>query len=299
LAPIEQPAVEPQADNVIQGIVYAIAAFFLLSCMSAIAKILMQNHHVVEVVFARNFVALIPMLLYIGIFRRFDILKTNKPGWMLTRVIVGTTGLGITFAALAHLPIAHATVLFMMSTLIIPALSYFFLKEHIGWHRWVTIVIGFIGVILIAQPSGEVQALGVALAITAAFFHSAVHIILRKMRSESSLTITFYFILSGAFFPALLLPWFYSGMPSAHDLLLFLGLGATGGLAQYTLTKSFTAAPASVIAPFNMTGLIWASLFDVLIWNHIPGWPIFAGGGIILAAKLYIIHRERLAAKAR
>jgi drug/metabolite transporter (DMT)-like permease len=295
----ERPAIDPHTDNVMQGIVYAIAAFFLLSLMSAIAKLLMETHHVVEIVFIRNFVALVPLLIYMMAFRRFDILKTRKPGWMLTRVILGTTGLAVTFLALDYLPIADATVLFMTSSLIIPALSFFFLKEYIGWRRWITIIIGLAGVILIARPTGEVQALGVAIALTAALFHSVIHVILRKMKSESSLTITFYFILSGAFFAGLLMPWFNSGLPSWHDLMLYLALGISGGLAQYTLTKSFSAAPASVLAPFNMTGLVWASLFDVLIWHHVPGWPVFAGGSIILAAKLYIIHRERVALKLK
>ena len=105
-------------------------------------------------------------------------------------------------------------------------------------------------------------------------------------------------MLGGTLIPAVVMPWVAS-VPSYHDMLLFLGVGLSGGLAQYFLTSAFRLAPASVISPFNYTGLIWASLFDILIWNAIPGWPVFIGGSIIMASNFYIIHRERLAEKRK
>ena len=99
-------------------------------------------------------------------------------------------------------------------------------------------------------------------------------------------------ILGGVFMP------FVGGIPTMEHMLLFLIVGLTGAVGQYLFSSALKYAPASVIAPFNYTALIWASILDIIIWSAIPGWPIFVGAGIILAAKLYVLHRENLKKKA-
>lgn len=89
------------------------------------------------------------------------------------------------------------------------------------------------------------------------------------------------------------MPWF-AHMPTLENALIMIAIGITGGFGQYFLTKGFQIAPASLLAPFAYTGLIWATGLDILIWNYIPGWPVFLGGAIIIASKLYIIHREHV-----
>ena len=79
-----------------------------------------------------------------------------------------------------------------------------------------------------------------------------------------------------------------------NELFLFLCIGITGGVGQYCLASALKLAPASVIAPINYTGLLWATLLDIIFWSYLPGWPVFMGGAIIIAAQAYIMHRERL-----
>jgi drug/metabolite transporter (DMT)-like permease len=206
---------------------------------------------------------------------------------------VGVGGLFTTFAALDHLPISDATVLFMTSNLIIPVLAFFFLKEHVGPYRWAAIAIGFCGVVLVAGPTGQMSFFGVFLALGAACFHASIQTLLRKLKNENAFTVTFYFILGGTLVPALAMPW-YASLPDTHNSLLFVALAISGGLAQYCLTSAFKYAPATVLAPFNYTGLLWATGLDILIWSYVPGWPVFVGAAIIIGAKLYILHRERV-----
>ncbi len=278
-------------DNIMKGAAYAASAFFLLAMMSACAKVLSHNHHIFEVVFYRNFVAFVPMVLYIIIYKNWDLLRANNKKMMSLRVIIGVSGLIVTFYALKYLPISDATVLFMTSNLIIPVLAFLLLKEHIGKHRWIAIAIGFCGVVMVAGPTGMVSTFGVFLAIFAACFHAVIQILLRHLKNEQAFTVTFYFILGGVILPGIAMPW-VATYPTQQDIALFIALGITGGLAQYCLTSAFKYAPASIAAPFNYTGLLWATGLDIIIWNYTPKWPVFIGGAIIVGAQLYIIYRE-------
>lgn len=91
------------------------------------------------------------------------------------------------------------------------------------------------------------------------------------------------------FVAAPILSWFEAG--------LFLMLGVSGGCAQLCLANAHRHAPASLIAPMNYTGLIWATLFDITIWAKIPAWPVYVGGAIIISSSLFIIYRENKNAK--
>ncbi len=278
-------------DNIMRGAAYAAAAFFLLAMMSACAKLLSNNHHILEIAFYRNLVAFIPMLAYIIILRKWGALNVRNRKMLTLRVVIGVTGLVVTFYAIKHLPIADATVLFMASNLIIPVLAFFLLKEHIGRHRWIAIALGFCGVIMVAGPSGSVNSIGVFLALFAACFHAVIQILLRHLKNEQAFTVTFYFILGGVILPGFFMPW-VATYSTPQDITLFIALGITGGLAQYCLTSAFKYAPASIAAPFNYTGLLWATGLDIVIWSYVPGWPVFLGGAIIVGAQLYIIYRE-------
>jgi len=283
-------------DRIYLGIFYACIAFFCFAVMGAMNKLLTGQHHVVEIAFYRNMLGLIPCFIYIAMKKNINLVKTDMPRAMGLRAIIGTIGLLLTFAAIQALPISNATVLFFVSTLLTPVLAYFLLREHVGPHRWAAILIGFIGVILVAGPSAELTLIGVILALGAAICHASIQVLIRAMKSQNPFTITFYFFLGGFILPGLFMPWFAT-MPTAQSALILLGIGVFGGFGQVFLTLGFQSAPASLLSPFNYTGLLWAVIFDVMIWSIIPGWPVFTGAAIIICANLYIIYRERLKGK--
>lgn len=288
------PTIPEGQDRIMLGAGYAAAAFFLLAVMSVCVKLLSEtNHNVMEIAFYRNLVPFFPMLAYALIRGNKKVFVPQNSKLLALRVMIGVAGLVTTFSALEQLPIADATVIFMTSNLIIPVLAFFLLKEHVGPHRWIAIAIGFGGVVLVAAPTGQVNAIGVALALGAASFHATIQILLRRLKNENAFTVTFYFILGGIIVPGFFMPW-VAQTPTFQDILLFIGVGISGGFGQYCLTNAFKYAPATIAAPFNYTGLLWATGFDILIWKHIPGLPVFIGGAIIIAAKLYILHRESL-----
>lgn len=286
-------------DNIFKGIICGILAFFLFATMNAAGKMLGDNHHALEISFWRCSIAVIPFLLFMTARREFSLLTVQKPWTLLARVIVGNLSLVATFAAVKYLPLSNATILFMTAALITPAIAFFVLKENIGIKRWSAILIGFIGVIIVANPSAidanTRYMIGVALALAGAIGYSIIHILLRQMKEEKSFTVTLYFLLSGTVMFGIAMPFISVPVETTTQIIAILIVGISGALAQLFLTMAFKYAPASSIAPFNMTGLLFASIFDAFIWNYIPGIPVFTGAFIIISSTLYIIHRERIA----
>lgn len=284
---------DPPSDRLVPAVLYAIVAHLMFVIMGATAKYLSQTHHVVEVAFFRNLFVVIPFFAILVLSRRLDLLKTGRPVTVAIRAIVGSLSLIVTFGAQSLLPLSNATVLLYMSTLLTPAFAYIFLKERVGAHRWAAIIVGMSGVLVIAAPSSQISAIGLLLALFAATLHASMYTMLRHLKNENAVTVTFYFVLAGMIIPGLLMPWFAKGIALEEAWLFFL-VGASGGFAQLALTNAYKFAPASFITPFAYTSLLWSTLLDMLIWHHAPGQSVFTGATIIIAAQLYILHRERV-----
>lgn len=279
-------------DRVFTGIACCTIAHFLFFVMGAVAKHLSETHHVIEIVFYRNFIVFIPLLLYILLRNKTHILKTKQTKLIGFRAVIGGVSLIVTYAALAELPMSYATVLFFMSTILTPVFSFLFLKEHVGIHRWSAVALGMVGVYVIAQPSGELSTLGMILALCAATMHAMMFIVLRKLKTEPPLTITFYFILVGTIIPALFMPW-VATTPTQTEVLYYLLLAAAGGMGQLFIVNAYKYAPAAVVTPFAYSAIIWSLLADILIWQYELNYiSISIGASLIIFAQLYILLRE-------
>lgn len=280
-------------DNVIKGMIAGILAFFMLAVMSAFAKILSDSHHVIELAFYRNLVGIVPFLFIIFVMKKRDFLKIKKhKKLVVARSAFGTVSLSVTFGAFAIMPMADVTAFLFTSSLIVPIIGFLILKEKVGIYRSSAIIIGFIGVLIMLQPGGNVNTLGVTLALTAALMHAFLHTLLRHLgKTESPETVTFYFVTLGTVTAALALPW-VGTMPASDNILLIIGMGLSGTLAQFLLSMAYTNAPAAIITVFNYSGIIWATLFGWMIWNDWPALSIWIGGGIVIASNIFMVWRE-------
>ncbi len=279
-------------DRMLRAVMYCILAHFSFAVMGACAKYLSQSYHVAEIAFYRNLLIFIPMLLMIIISGKTHLFKTKKPKLMAARAILGGFSVMVVFQAVAELPLAYATVIFYTSSIVTPVLAFFFLKEHIGYHRWSAVLVGMCGVLIIAQPSGEISMFGLLTAIAAACIHAAVFTTLRGLKSESPITTTFYFMVASTIIPAFFLPWVAVGLSYDH-IWLYALIAVSAGVGQYALSCAYKYAPASLVTPFIYTSLLWTILIDVFIWKiNLDFISIFCGAGLIMCAQFYIIYRE-------
>jgi len=284
---------QAQPDRVVLGMAAALGAFFMFTVMNLFAKLLSENHSVIEIAFYRNLIASVPFLVAAFAFGRREILVLrSKPMLVGVRAAIGTLSLVVTFAAFSLMPMADTTVLLFTSTLFVPVLGVIFLGESVGPYRWAAVAIGFIGVVIMAHPSVQVYALGIAVALFAALLHAILQIILRYLgRYERPETIAAYFFIIGTFLCALPLP-FIAVRPSWAEVPLLFGVGLSGAAAQWLLSIAFHNARAAIVTVFNYSGIVWATLFGWLIWQEWPLPAVMAGAAVVIASNLLIIWRE-------
>jgi drug/metabolite transporter (DMT)-like permease len=290
---IMDPAPLTHKEHVVRGMAAALGAFFMFTVMNVFAKLLSANHSVIEIAFYRNLIASLPFLFLVFVLGRREILVIrSKPSLVGLRAVIGAVSLMTTFAAFSLMPMAETTVLLFTSSLFIPVLGVFFLGERVGPWRWVAVVIGFIGVLVMTRPGGSVHLLGVTVALVAALMHATIQLILRYLgRYESPETITFYFMVIGTAVTALPLP-FVAVTPSLAEVPLLFGVGLSGAMAQWLLSIAFRNAPAAIVTVFNYSGIVWATLFGWLIWNDWPLPHVLAGATIVIGSNVLIIWRE-------
>jgi drug/metabolite transporter (DMT)-like permease len=184
----------------------------------------------------------------------------------------------------------------MSAPLLITALSVLLLRDRVEWRRWVAVLVGMVGVMIVLRPTGVgLVTLGGLAALGAALGYAVSAITIRILaRTDSSGATVLW---------ALLLMTIFSGILAApgwaalrvQDWLWICGLGLSGAFGQYFITDAFRRAQPAVIAPLEYTALAWGMMFDWLIWNTSPSTRMLAGASIIVASGLYVIRRERAA----
>jgi drug/metabolite transporter (DMT)-like permease len=280
-------------EHVALGMTAAMGAFLMFTIMNMFAKLLSENHSVIEIAFYRNIIACVPFLIMVFAFGRREILIIrSKTSLLGIRAVIGTISLVTTFFAYSLMPMAETTALLFTASLFIPVLGVIFLKESVGPYRWSAVVIGLIGVLIMSHPSGDMNTLGIVVALCAAALHATLQIILRYLgRFESPETISFYFFVIGVFLTALPLP-FIAVRPTMSEIPLIIGIGLSGAAAQWLLSTAFRNARAAIVTVFNYSSIVWATLFGWMIWNEWPLPTVITGAVIVIASNILMIWRE-------
>ncbi len=276
------------------GIALRIGAATSFALMAAAAKL---GHDagiaLAELVFYRFAFGLPPLIAWMALTRNFGAWRTQRPLVHISRGVLGLSTMTMGFSALAFLPLAESATIGFIAPLFSVMLSALILHERVGRHRWSAVALGFLGVVIVMQPgSGSLPAIGLALAMLAAFGSAGVTITIRAMgRTESAPTTVLWFTGFSMLVTGLFLPVF----GAAHDLrewTILGALGLAGGLGQLFLTASLRAAPVSVVVPFDYTQLLWAVLIGWLLWDTHPPAATWTGAAIIVASGLYTLYRE-------
>jgi drug/metabolite transporter (DMT)-like permease len=273
----------------------------VFTSMAAAVKYLSDTIETGQIIFYRSFVGLIPLLIWMLVRREFPAaLETARPLGHLWRAVIGVSAMACYFLALARLPLPDVTAILYASPLITLALATVMLSERVGIHRWSAVGTGLGGVLLILWPHlgtgidlADRSALGAVFAMGTACMMALVMIQIRSLTgTESTSTIVLYFSLYPSLFALLTLPFGWT-VPSGAELALLVMIGLGGGAGQLLLTQSYRYAPASVVAPFEYTAMLWALLLGFAIFGDVPRPIMLVGATIVIAAGLYVIYRER------
>jgi drug/metabolite transporter (DMT)-like permease len=201
---------------------------------------------------------------------------------------------GLFFVGIQTTPLATATSIMFLAPILVTLLSVPLLGETVGIRRLTGVAIGFLGAIIIVRPGADGISAGAGFLLAAAFTNSLYQIITRKLRAyDPPVTTLFYTALVSAVVFALPVPaeWVTPQGPVHWGVFCLMGLA--GGIGHLCLIRSFRAAPASAVAPFTYAGLIWSTIYGFVLFAELPGIWTYIGAGLIIAAGLYIFHRER------
>jgi len=297
--------------NVFKAVTLKIMSALLFAVMSALVRFLGEKYPVGQTVFFRSAFAIPPVLaIYAWRNELAAAVRTDRPLGHAGRGLISIFGMFCNFSALARLPIVDATAISFVAPLITVALSAIFLKESVRIYRWSAVLIGFGGILVMLGPHFDIgahagaatTALGLGFALCGAFCNAGSVVQTRRLtETETTSSIVFYFSLSCAL--AGLASWPLSRLvpgwgldwltPTWLELAALVTVGLCGGLAHILLTESFRWAPASLVAPFDYTAMIWAFLLGFFFFSELPTIHVFIGTSIIAGAGLFVIWRER------
>ena len=283
-------------DHPTLGVVTFVANLLLMAFLSAMVKHLSMSFPLSEILLFRFIFAsslFWAVLLSTG---GLPVLRTSRPIDHAIRSLSGIVSLALMYFALARIPIADATALSYAAPIFITVLSIFVLGETIGFRRWLAVIAGFIGVLLIAQPGGAGWSIGVAAAAGSAVTAAIVAIWLRRLSSsERSVTIGTYYNSTGTL---LCLAWLLllgdAVMPQGMQWPFLLLFGLFCAAQQWLLTISFRYAEASLLAPFEYLAMIFAAIVGFVFWGEIPVFTTWLGALVIAASGLFIFKRKQL-----
>jgi len=277
-----------------RGALWMIGSAISFTVMTMLVKLLGADYPAALQAFYRQLagaIVLLPMILANprGVFR------TTRPGVLLFRALAGTAGMILSFYAYQQMPLADANALSFTRTLWVVPLAAIVLKEHVGPRRIAATSIGFLGALLMLQPSGAEGAylsLPAMAALGSAFLLAATVTGMKFMtRDHTTMTLMSWSAVLGL---ALSLPpaLFVWRWPTLVDLLLLATMGVLGTITQACYIKGMAEGDAMVMAPIDYTRLVFAIVIGYLLFRDVPNTLTLAGAGIIIASTLYITIRE-------
>ena len=259
----------------------------LFAMLETTAKFLSQTYPVPLIVWFRYVTHFFLMLLLLGPRYGSRLIKTDNPKAQIIRALLLMGSTLLYFTALSGLPLATAKSISFVSPLLVTIFALWFLKEHVSLGRWIAVVVGLLGVLLVISPSGKFDWY-FGLPLMAAVCYSLYQIMTRRFSAtEHPVTTLFYTGFVGSIVISLIVPIFWVA-PQIKDLPLFLFLGFAGAFGHFMLIKAMELEDASFLSPLTYVQLIWVTLLGYFAFDHLPTNVGFVGMAIIVGAGLYV-----------
>ncbi len=300
----------PSAQNPLQGMAIMAGAMAILPTMDAIAKYMatFEGMSPGQVTFYRFFFQLVCTLPILFAMFGTRALSAKRPWMNLLRGALHGAASLLFFVAVKYMPLADVFAIYFVEPFMLTALSALFLGDKVGWRRWMAIVVGFGGAMIVIQPSYEIFGLKALLPVFCAFLFS-LYLFLNRAIGEADSPLTMQtmsgiggtIFMAGAMFVGSSLgnTDFTPSLPASWlGLVLLLILGTISGYAHMLVVKAFRLAPLSLLAPFQYFEIISATVLGYALFGDFPNVSKWIGIAIIVASGLFIIWRERLQARS-
>ena len=276
-----------------------VAAVFAFSIMDALMKRLSAHYGPLQVSCLRCVSSLVCLLVTIAWQRSWVTLRAASPVWHVARGVLGITMLASFVFAVHRLTLAQTYSLFLAAPLLMTALSVPLLGERVSGRRWLAIIAGMSGVLVVLQPWGKgfVSWAAAAAAAVATICYSLNALTVRSLgRSNSSMSMVFWYLTLVSVGSGVLAIGDWHPVEQ-RDWVWLAGIGVSGALGQFWVTDAFRRAPPAVVAPFEYSAILWAFAIDWIFWSAAPSPALLIGGGIVVVSGIFVIWDERRSAE--
>ncbi len=273
------------------GFLYMFMSICAFSLMDIIVK-WSVDYPIGQVLFFRGFFGIIFYFFIIPKNRLHDFYQTKRPGLHFLRCFSGLIALVSIFIALRELPLATVVSISFAAPIFTTIFSIFLLNEKVGIFRWLAVIVGFVGILIITQPGISDLNIYYIFPIIFCLGLSYVAISIRQLSTtEPVWLISFYFSLSITILSFFTIPngWV---MPSLNHLVLLSLVGIFGGVANLWLSQSYKYSEVSLVTPLKYLALVFAIFFGYFIWEEIPTFKTLIGAFLVIISTLIIFRRE-------
>ncbi len=297
-----------------KGVAFLVAGVAVFSVQDLILKLLSGDYPLHQAMVLRSLTAIPFLLALVHYEAGLKSLFTPGTGAMIRRGGIMFLAYTAYYIALPALPMATTVALYFSAPLFITLLSVLILKEHVGPRRWLALLAGFVGVIIMVRPGGAVFEWAALLPVLSGFAYALSMISARRLGvTESAAALAFWgnavFLAAALVMSAILGTGAYGdqahpslafllrgwAMPSAFDAMLMMSCGIIAAAGLTLLTQAYRIAEASVVTPFEYTGLLWSVIYGWVFWQQWPDATAWGGIAIIIGAGLYVLWREQTA----
>ena len=252
-----------------------------------------EDYPVGQVLFFRGLCGIIPIIFLIPKDRYFNFYKTNRVFLHFKRCFAGLIAIVAIFIALRNLPLATVVSVTFAAPIFTTIFSIFFLNEKVGIYRWMAVLVGFVGIIIISEPGYSSLNIYYLYPIIFCIGLSYVAIAIRQLSSTEPVWLIGLFfsisILIMSFFSLFEQVWI---LPNLKDLFLLSMIGILGGLANLWLTQSYKFSEVSLVTPLKYLALVFAIIFGYLFWDEIPSIKTLIGSSLVVFSSIIIFRRE-------
>lgn len=275
-----------------RGLFFILLAMFIFSVLNALIKEAVVRYDPLQLVFFRCFFAAFPAAIFM-VYRKAWI-RPTKAEWNthFKRAFLIAIGFSFLFLGIGTLSLSNSMALYFSSTFFLVLLSYPILRERIRFWQWIAVVVGIIGVVIIAKPSGDVLHWGTLFVILGAFMEAAYNLYGRLLSNTHN---PFLLTFLGSLLPGLLalipLPYVWI-TPDSTGWLALLGLGLGGGVGQLCVTFAYRYAPAGSLAPMIYSAMLWSCLLDIILYANWPTTSLLLGCGVIIVSGLIVLFSD-------
>jgi drug/metabolite transporter (DMT)-like permease len=285
-------------NRVVQGIMFMIGATVMFAISNALSKWVVADYPVGEVMFARSITSLIVCAGFMLPVTGLSVFATRRVRDHIARGASQAISQTFTVIAFSLMPLAGAVAINFSAPLFSGLISVLWLKERAGPARWGTLLVGFVGVLIVVKPGSDSIQLGALFALANAIMYGSVTVAVRGMsKTESANTLLMWQMVCLAVMHSFLLVFGFR-WPTPQHAALFVSMGVANAAAQYLWTRALHAAPATAVSPFYYFLLVWTMFIGFFVWGDVPTAGLLLGSGIVVASGLFLLYQEAQRGKA-